>query len=61
MLARLDCSLYFFLAFELEPTDPAGDGASGDTGLEILCDPCLESATASTRPSPKSLIGRSIS
>ena len=45
----------------VEPTDPAGDGASGDTGLGILCDPCLESATASTRASPKLLIGRSIS
>ena len=45
----------------LEPTDPAGDGASGDTGLGTLCDPCLESATASIRASPKSLIGSSIS
>ena len=45
----------------VEPTDPVWNGASGDTGLGTRYDPCLESATASTRASPKSLIGSSIS
>lgn len=45
----------------VEPKDPAGEASSGDTGLGTLCKPCLESATALTRASPRSLIGSSIS
>ena len=45
----------------VDPMDPTDDGSSGETGLGTLCDPCLDNATASTRASPKSLIGSSIS
>ena len=49
----------FLLGVEagVEPTDPAGHGSSGETGLETLHAPCLDNVTASTRASPKSLIG----
>ena len=55
--------IVFLLGVEagVEPTDPAGDGASGDTGLGTLCDHCLESVTASTSTSLRSLISSSIS
>lgn len=45
----------------VEPTDPVGEGASGDTGWGTYWDSCLDNATASTRASPPSLTGWSIS